>query len=145
MQCYGKCKYWLWSDWGTERVIILQNFSKVDRYHIILQNLLQSFSYLHWMGITILAKDHTYPVSFVWRKRRGWLQERGWLKQQEMHVWMPSGLSMQKSLLLQLPRALGSRGKGGRDWPKICQLLRSNVIKPYLMRQSRFGRQKGPS
>ena len=50
------------------RVIVLQKFSKVDRYHIILHNLLQNYSYLHWMGITIsakegtLAKDHTYPV-----------------------------------------------------------------------------------
>src|SRR5258706_8469843 len=50
------------------RAIVLQKFSKVDRYHIILQNLLQNFSYLHWMGITIsakegtLAKDRTYPV-----------------------------------------------------------------------------------
>ena len=47
---------------GRQLGIVLQNFSKVDRYHIILQNLLQNFSYLHWMGITILAKDRTYPV-----------------------------------------------------------------------------------
>ena len=78
----------------------------------------------------LLWRTRIKDLSFVWRKRKGWLQEKGWtqvggwLKWQEMHAWMLSSPSMQKSQLLQLWRALGSRGKEGRDQPRICHLLR---------------------
>ena len=56
-----------------ESAIVLQKLLTIDGYHLNLYYLLQNFSYLHWTGIAILAKegtsakDHTVEMAMLYR------------------------------------------------------------------------------